>query len=126
MSVEELVERFWTAMESADVDSSSELFAPDVCWGPPGDPDSGCHNREEVLAWYRAARDLGVRAEVTEIVAGTDRLLVGLRITGSPAADDEGDKVVRWQVLSLRDGVIADIRGYDDRESAATQAGITD
>lgn len=32
----------------------------------------------------------------------------------------------RWQVLTVADGRIADILGYDDAASAATAAGIAD
>jgi ketosteroid isomerase-like protein len=124
IGIEQLAERFKAALESADLDSASHLFAPDVCWGPPEDPDSGCHNRDEVLAQFRVARELGLRAKVTEILAGTDCLLVGLSITSATGADERGDPMIRWQVLSLKDGVIADIRGYDEREPAASAAHI--
>lgn len=123
-SVGDLAGRVRAALESGDLDAYGDLLDPDVCWGPPDDPDSGCHDRDEVLAWYRAARDRGMRATVTEVVAGADCLLVGLTVSGSPAADAQGGDFARWQVLSLKDGLVADIRGFDDRGLAATSAGI--
>jgi hypothetical protein len=52
-------------------------------------------------------------------------MLAGLSITSHGGAD-EGPPMIRWQVLTLRDGVIADIRGYDERGAGAAAAGITD
>lgn len=49
--------------------------------------------------------------------AGT--LLVGLEVTGTPAADEPGGAAERWQVLTARGDRIADFRGFDNRTAAA-------
>lgn len=123
LSVDEVGNRLKSAMENADLDGLFALLAPDVRWGPPDDPVSGCHNRDEVRAWYQAAFDGGVRATVNEVVATNDRLLVGLAVstTGAPV----GPVAERWQVLTVRDGLIADIRGFETRGDAANRAGVT-
>ena len=133
MRLDELAGQVRAALGSGDLTAYGHLLAPDVRWGPPGDQVSGCHNRRQVLEWYQAARDQGMRAEVTEVVSGTDRLLVGLVVSGRRAEDgddEDGDDEVggdgpRWQVLTVRDGLIADIRGFDDRAEAAAEAGVT-
>ena len=61
-----------------------------------------------------------MRVLVTEVVAGTDMLLVGLEI----ASETAGGAANRWQVLTVRDGQVADIRGYGDRAEAASRAGL--
>jgi ketosteroid isomerase-like protein len=123
LSVDEVGNRLKSAMENADLDGLFALLAPDVRWGPPDDPVSGCHNRDEVRAWYQAAFEGGVRAKVNEVVATNDRLLVGLAVstTGAPV----GPVAERWQVLTVRDGLIADIRGFETRDDAAHRAGVT-
>jgi ketosteroid isomerase-like protein len=108
------------ALESADLAAYAHLLDPDVHWGPPGDRSFGCQNRRQVLTWYQQGHDAGVRAEVTETVVSGDRILVGLRVTGR---DDDADPA-RWQVLTVRDGLVVDIAGYDDRISAASAAGL--
>jgi hypothetical protein len=58
------------------------------------------------------------------VTAGPGTLLVGLDVTGTPAARDAGGTVQRWQVLTVKGGRITDIRGFDDRMEAAARAGV--
>ena len=51
-----------------------------------------------------------------------DRILVGLKVTGSQAAA-AGEKD-RWQVLTVRSDRITEITGFDDRDEAAAHAGL--
>ena len=117
MTTAELADKVRVALESADLDAYEELLAPDVHWGPPDSPQWGCHNRNEVLSWYKTARRNGMSANVTEVVAGPDSLLVGLAVSGREPS-------LRWQVLRVKDGLIVDIAGYDDRTEAASRAGV--
>jgi len=124
-TVSDLAERVSAALEAAELAAYRELLAPDAKWGPPDDPVSGCHNRDQVLAWYQRSRDEGMSARVTEVVAGRDTLLVGLKVAGTTAAVEQGGEAERWQVLTVRGGRIADIRGFDHRDEAAARAGVT-
>jgi hypothetical protein len=119
-SIEEVASRVKEALESADVDRFSNLLDPAVRWGAPDAPRGGCHNRDQVLAWYRMGQAAGVRARVTEIVVGSDRILVGLSVVGHKDGGDEGERD-RWQVLTVRAGRVVDIRGFDDRQEAAVR-----
>lgn len=112
------------ALAAADLDAYADLLHPDVRWGAPGDPAPPCQNRAQVLAWYRTGREAGTRAQVTEAVAAGDRILVGLRVSGLQAETGVSGEVDRWQVLAIRDGLVADIRGFDDRDEAAAAAGL--
>lgn len=111
-------------METADLEAFLRLCADDVHWGAPGDPHGGCHNRDQVRSWYESAFRRGVRATVTEMRGGPSSLLVGLTVSGSPAAEEQGGRAERWQVLTIRDGRITDICGFDDRTEAASWAGM--
>jgi hypothetical protein len=62
---------------------------------------------------------------VTEVTTAAGTLLVGLQVTGTPAADEAGGAVERWQVLTVRGGRIADIRGFGEfRRGADHQRGL--
>jgi ketosteroid isomerase-like protein len=116
--------RVRAALESADLTAMGDLLDPNVCWGAPGDPTPGCQNRKQVLAWYQRGRAAGIRATVTELVPRGDKILVGLRVVGSPAAERQGGGTDRWQVLTIRGDRIVDIRAFDERAEAATRANV--
>jgi hypothetical protein len=120
-AIDRLAEQIRVALQSADLDAYEELLDPDVSWGPPDDQVSGCHNRSEVLAWYRRGRDSGVRAEVVETVVSKDTILVGLKVRGSSGEADGSDELDRWQVLTIFNGRVKDIRGFEDRDEAVAR-----
>jgi hypothetical protein len=120
--MEQLAQVVREALQSADLDAYRELLDPLVSWGPPDDDVSGCHNRDEVLEWYELARDSGVRADVVETVVSGDQILVGLIVHPAPPAED-GDGSRRWQILSVAEGRVKDIRGFEDRDEAVRRLG---
>jgi ketosteroid isomerase-like protein len=122
----ELTVRVRVALERGDLDAIRDLLDPDARWGAPEGPhDTDCQNREQVVAWWAGARAAGARAVVTEVTVGAGTLLVGLEVTGTPAASEAGGTAERWQVLTLRGDRIVDIRGFDDRAAAAARAGVS-
>jgi ketosteroid isomerase-like protein len=122
-----LTGRVRLALQSGDLDAIRDLLDPAARWGAPEGPhDADCRNRDQVLAWWARARAAGARAVVTEVTAGAGTLLVGLEVTGTPTAREEGGAVRRWQVLTVRDERITDIRGFGDRAAAAGLAGVPD
>jgi SnoaL-like domain len=120
----ELASKVQEVLNAADLSAFSDLLDPGVRWGPPGDEVSGCHSRDEVIAWYSRARAEGMAGHVTEVIVGDGALLVGMRVTGTGEAREAGGVAERWQVLRIRNGRVVDIRGYPDRTEAATQAGL--
>ena len=88
-----LAGRVRSALESGDLDAIRDLLDPDARWGAPEGPgDDDCRNRDEVIAWWAGARAAGVRAVVTEVTVGTGTLLVGLEVTGTPAARRQAER----------------------------------
>ena len=120
-----LTERVTLALESGDLDAIRDLLDPGVRWGAlEGPHEADCQNRDQVVAWWASARAAGAHAVVTEVTAGPGTLLVGLDVTGTPAAREAGGVAERWQVLTLRGDRIVDIRGFGDRAPAAARAGV--
>jgi ketosteroid isomerase-like protein len=121
-SVAQIAEAVRTALDSADLDAFAQLLDPDTTWGAPGDPNPPCRNRRQVLDWYAKGRAKGRRARVVDVTSHNDRILVALKVTGPSSADPaEAD---RWQLLTIAEGKIRDIRGYDHRSAALVAAGI--
>lgn len=95
-SLDELARRLRAAMDAADVEALGELLDPKVTWGPPDDEVSGCHNRGEDMAWWQRSAGQGMSARVTEVVISADKLLIGLKVAGTPGAADHGGEADRW------------------------------
>ncbi len=106
------------ALESADLRAFGDLLDTNVRWGAPDDPTPSCQNRRQVLAWYERGRGAGVRAQVSEVVVVGDRIVVGLTVSGREVAPQSSGGAERWQVLTVRDGRVVDIVGFDHRDEA--------
>jgi hypothetical protein len=109
------------AWQAGDLAAVSALLDPQVRWGAPGDPSPPCQTREQVLSWYRRGRGSGARATVVRTAICGDRILLALTVTGRGAASPPQD---RWQVLTVRDGLITEIVGFDTGDEAARWAGL--
>jgi ketosteroid isomerase-like protein len=118
--MEEIAQKVRIAMETRDLASYCELLDPDVRWGAPDAKSPTCKNRQQVLAWYEQGLSRGTRAQVTEIIAIGSHLLVGMLVSGNTTADP-GEQTERWQVLTIRNGRVVDIVGFEDRSSASNR-----
>jgi ketosteroid isomerase-like protein len=106
------------ALLTEDVRAFAELLDPDVTWGAPGARNPSCKNRDQVLAWYQRGRDAGVRGSVLDVAILGDRLLVSMSLRGTETARERGGAALRFQVLTVRNGRIVDIVGFDDKAEA--------
>jgi ketosteroid isomerase-like protein len=106
------------AMQSGDLPTITALLAPDVRWGDPEQSVPTCTNKSQVLRWYENAHRAGASADVIETVVLGRNILLGLAVRGNPRATSPTDPDVRWQVMSIEDGKIAEIRGYESRGDA--------
>ena len=117
-----LIEKIRSAFESADLGAISQLVDEHARWGPPDQPVPTCQTRDQVLEWYREAKQAGVRAEVNDAIAIDDCIVLGLKVSGRDDTTANGATTDRWQVLTVRNARIVEIRGYEDRESALAYA----
>lgn len=109
-----------TALDAADLDAFGDLLDPGVTWGAPGDPSPSCQNRQQVLDWYRRGRADGRRAQVVDVRAHHDKVLIAMTVS----TGDDQPAAGRWQVLTVAGGRVTDIRGYDDEDEAKAAAGL--
>jgi len=119
--MEQIAGQVQAALQTADLAGYRELLDPNVTWGAPDDMKSGCQNRDQVLAWYRRGRAKGVRANVTETIVHNDKILVGLSIIDEQSPSESGDRANRWQILTVKNGLVVDIRGFEERDAAISR-----
>lgn len=120
--MDELAEEVRKAMVAGDVSAFAALLDPDVTWGAPGARNPTCQNRRQVLRWYGRARESGVQGSLFDVEVTGDRLLVSLRVRGTDGARERGGTALRYQVLTVRDGRIVDIVGFDTKAGARAYA----
>lgn len=118
-TIDRIAESLRAALSDGNLEKFADLLDPRVTWGAPDDPEPSCQNRKQVLAWYANGRAAGRRAEIRSITINEDKILVTMFVTS--LGEDGSD---RWQVLRVANGLVADIRGYDDEADARAAAGI--
>jgi hypothetical protein len=64
------------------------------------------------------ARENGVRADITEVVTVGNHIVVGLKILPNAKDKEKPPNAVRWQVLTVEDDLVTEIRGYETRGEA--------
>jgi ketosteroid isomerase-like protein len=116
--MDEVAEQVKKALVAEDVTAFADLLDPNVTWGAPGARHPTCQNRSQVVAWYQRAQEAGVRGSVFDIDVLGDRLLVSTSVRGTEGARERGGTSLRYQVLTVRDGLVVDIVGFDDKADA--------
>lgn len=80
-------------------------LAPDIVWIGRF-PGELCRNRDEVLEMLRRAEENGIRLEAEIVWEGGDTFVVDPHLDG------------RHQVVTLRDGMVSEVRAYVSRDAA--------
>ncbi len=103
------------AYRDLNLELLGSLLHPQVRW-------SGvCGDRAQVLDWYRSLLADGLRASVESVKVAGDAVVLGLSVArqadgARPAPPDH-----LYQVFSVEDAQVTEIRGYPDRADAFTR-----
>ena len=124
-----IVREAFLAYDRGDVAAVMGLVGPGLagaCLDPgPGDPRPRVvHGRGELEKALRRQAGLGLRAELEEVIAAGDQVIVVMR---TPGADQyrrgRGDDRT-YDVVTVRDGLIVGLHACRDRREARSLAGI--
>lgn len=103
------------AYRDVDLDLFGSLLHPEVKWAQL------CQNSAQVLDWYRGLLAAGTTTTVESVEVDGNAVVLGL-VVALPA---EGARPAPpqhvYQVFTVEDAQIVDIRGYPDRQSALTR-----
>jgi len=125
----ELIRRAYKAYSRGDLPMMLQLVDPDLEWTYL-DPSfeypepQVCHGRHELKTALERQAERGLKAELEEVDARDDRVMVVVRTPGIDAfrvrkADDRD-----YAVFTVRDGKIVALRDCIDRQEALAVAGI--
>ena len=113
----ELARHLETAARDLDLDLLGSLLHPAVRW------TGLCRDRAQVLDWYRAVLAEGTEATVRSVEVDRDAVLLGLAVSRRAQGARPAPPQPLYQVFTVRDAQIVEIRGYPDRDSALTRGG---
>jgi len=82
------------------------------------------HGRCELENALRRQLDLGLRAELEEVIAAGDQVMLVMRTPGSDGYWNRQDGDRTYDVATVRDGLIVELRACRDRGEARSLAGI--
>ena len=120
LSNSEVARRGFEAVLEGDVEAVREFLHPDVKWHG-GDPtaEGGCLNREQALEFMRAARARNRGAELEEVIAAGDKVVLIIR-RPSP----EGGTQLTANLTTFQDGKAIEMVAYPRPEDALAAVGI--
>ncbi len=104
-----------TAFRDKDFSLLGTLLHPQVHW------TGLCASSAQVLDWYRALAAAGTEADVRSVEVDRDAVVLGLAVGGRAEGARPAPRQQLYQVFTVEDSQIIDIRGYPDRHSALTR-----
>jgi uncharacterized protein len=125
----ELVRTAYEAYAKGDMETMLGFVDPNLEWTylDPGfeDPEPQvCHGRHELKVALARRADLGLIAQVEEILGRGDRVMVVTRTPGVDAHRVKQANDRNFTVLTVREGRIVALRDCRDRQEAIEVAGI--
>jgi uncharacterized protein len=125
----EMIRRGYEAFNRGDVDESLTIFDPEVVWHTyivPGPGGGTYHGHEGVRElWSDARRIFGDFKNIPEqMFDAGDRVVAFVRVEGVGTKSGAPVEARIAHVHTLRDGRVACVDSYEDREEALRRAGI--
>jgi hypothetical protein len=115
-TVDALAEQISAAYRSADLTAFGSLLADDVRWGDDDHPNR-CRSRGDVLRTFAGWMDSGVTADLVDVTTGPLGVACRLHVTWVDPQDRQRG-VDFFHVFMVSDGLVREIRRYDDKRSA--------
>jgi ketosteroid isomerase-like protein len=124
-----IVREAFLAYDRGDIARAMEFVDPDVEWiyldsGSEGSQPRARHGREEFEKAVHQQAERGLRVQLEGVIAAGDRVIV---MTRTPGIDEyrhqqAGDRA--YDVVTVRDGLIVEVRACRDHSEARSLAGI--
>ena len=116
--VETFATRLRTAFNARDMDAFRGLLAENARWGDDPDAANTCENRAEIIAHFQRLLDDGVHASITVTTTGPRGVACLLEVEWPVSQDAPPGRSSFYQVYVVTDGLVTEIQGHDDENSA--------
>jgi hypothetical protein len=110
--LDDIARHLEAAYRSLDFELLGSLLHPDVRWS------GNCSNSAQVLDWYRRLLADGTRASVESVEVDRDAVVMVLDVAGQAEGARPAPAERVFQVFTVEEDEIVEIRGYPDRLSA--------
>jgi ankyrin repeat protein/predicted Fe-Mo cluster-binding NifX family protein len=104
------------AYRDEDLDLLGSLLHPDVTW------TGLCHNKAQVIEWYRGFQAEGTVATVNSVEVDRDAVVLGLSVSRRAEGARPAPPQQLYQVATIEAGEIVDLRFYPDLASALARS----
>jgi ketosteroid isomerase-like protein len=124
-----IVREAFLAYDRGDIPRMMDFVDPDLEWtGPSPGPDDpqpqACRGREELAKALQRQADLGLQAQVEEVVAAGDRVILVMRTPGIDEYLQRRADNRTYDVVTVRGGLIVGLHACHNRGEARSLAGI--
>jgi ketosteroid isomerase-like protein len=125
----DLIRRAYEAYANGDLAAMLEFIDPDLEWtylDPTLEHPTPqvCHGRHELEQVLRRWAEHGLRAELEEVAASGELVMVGVRTPGVDAHHGRRGNDRAYSVFTVRDGRIVALRDCCDRQEALNLTGL--
>jgi hypothetical protein len=115
---ETLALRLQTAFNDGDIDSFRSMLAEDATWGEDPDGERFCHDRDAIMRNFKRLLAEGVRATIVDTTTGPRGIAAHLEVDWPDPNNARADRIDFFQVYVVAEGLITEIHGRDDQDSA--------
>ena len=115
---ESMAAQLRTAFNAQDMDALRSLIAEDATWGEDHNGAACCRNRDEIMSRLKLLLAAGVQATIMETRIGPRGIAARVEVRWPRAQDARADRISYAQVYVVRDGLVSEIHGHDDMDSA--------
>jgi ketosteroid isomerase-like protein len=124
-----IVREAFLAYDQGDLARMMNFVDPDLEWTylDPGVDDPRpqvLHGRNELEKALRRQLDQGLRAEVEQVVAAGDQVILVMRTPGIGRYRHWKGDDLSYDVVTIRDGLIVELHACRDNDQARSLAGI--
>ena len=107
-----------TAFNARDIDTLRSLLSEGATWGEDPHGESFCHDRDGIVRRLKQLLATGVRATIVETRTGTRGIAAQVEVQWHKPEDAPPDRISYAQSYVVIDGLITEIHGHDDKDSA--------